>query len=222
MSHTMSPPPARTTPGAHRPARTTTPGGVGLGAAAALLIGTALGGLTDLAQTWLPWIASSLANSGGVWVLVSFLVALAAASAARAATQGGLSLLGLVIGYYLTAVQRGVAVSPTAVRFWLLAALVIGPVVGLAAAWVRYGTPWRVAVGAGVISGLLGGEGVYGLRFIAHSTSSVYWAAQILFGLGLMLGLLAWRARPPAVRPVAIVTAFTVGAGTVAAFMTPW
>ena len=219
----MSPTPVRTTLGADRPGRTTTGvGGVWLGAAAALLIGTVLGGLTDVGQIWLPWIASSLANSGGSWVLVSFLVALAAGSAARAVAGGGLSLLGLVIGYYLTAAERGVAFSPAAVRFWVVAAVMIGPAVGLAAAWVRYGTPWRVAVGAGVVGGLLVGEGVYGLRFIYHSTSSVYWGAQILVGLGLVLGLLAWRARRPAVGPVAILTGFVVGAGTVAAFMTPW
>jgi hypothetical protein len=218
----MSPTPVRTALGAERRARTTAAGGVWLGAAAALLIGTVLGGLTDLGQAWLPSLANSLANSGGSWVLVAFLVALTAGSAARAATRGGLSLLGLVIGFYATAFGRGVAVSPSAVRFWLAAALLIGPIVGLAAAWVRYGTPWRVAAGAGVVGGLLVGEGVYGLHFIYYSTSSAYWAVQVLVGLGLVLGLLAWRARRPSVGPVAIITGFVVGAGTVAAFMTPW
>jgi hypothetical protein len=222
MSHTLTPSTVRTALGAARRDGTVAAGGVWLGAAVAVLIGAVLGGLTDLGQAWLPALARSLANSGGSWVLVSFLLALAAGSAARAVARGGLSLLGLVIGYYLTAAGRGGAVSPYAVRFWVVAALVVGPAVGLAAAWVRYGSPWRVAVGAGVVGGLLVGEGVYGLHRIYHSTSSVYWTAQILVGLGLVLGLLAWRARRPAVGPVAILTGFVVGAGTVAAFMTPW
>jgi Family of unknown function (DUF6518) len=189
------------------------------GGLAALTVGAVLGGLTDAGQTWLPWAASSLANSGGSWVLAAFLIALPAARVRQATAWGGLSMVGLVVGYYLTAAQRGVPVAPSAVEFWVVAALVIGPVVGLTAGWVRRGSPLRVAAAAGVVGGLLVGEALYGLRYIDPWTSTKYWVLQALVGLGLMVGLLAGRARRVWAAPVTLLTAVAVGAATIAAYV---
>jgi hypothetical protein len=190
------------------------------GMLAAGVIGLVLGGLTDAGQTWLPWAASSMANSGGSWVVVTFFVALTGAGGVgQAAVRGATSMVGLVVGYYVTADQRGIPVAGSAVRFWVVAALLIGPLVGVAAAWARHGSPDRVAVGAGVVGGLLIGESVYGLRYISHSTSSTYWWLQAAGGLVLVLGLLAWRARRRSAAPVAVLTAVVVGVATLGAYV---
>jgi hypothetical protein len=204
----------RTTPSGSPPRRVASSG-----ALVALAVGLALGGLTDEGQHWLPWAASSLANSGGSWVLVSFVVALAAGTVGRAVVRGGAALVGLVIGYYVVAALRGVPVGASSVEFWVVAALVIGPLVGLAAGWVRHGQPSQVAVGAGTVGGLLVGEAAYSLRFLSGSTSATYWSAQFVLGLSLMLALLVWRARRLTSGAVMLLTAGAMGTITIAVYL---
>ncbi|HWG14923.1 MAG TPA: DUF6518 family protein, partial [Streptosporangiaceae bacterium] len=105
------------------------------------------------------------------------MLALLATGTARAALWGLLGLAGLVGGYYLTAISRHVPESPASIRFWMLAAVIIGPLVGVAASWVRRGSLVTAALGAGAAAGLLGGESVYGLTAVAGSTSSLYWTS---------------------------------------------
>jgi hypothetical protein len=105
------------------------------------------------------------------------VLALLATGTARAALWGLLGLAGLVGGYYLTAISRHVPESPASIRFWMLAAVIIGPLLGVAASWVRRGSLVTAALGAGAAAGLLGGESVYGLTAVAGSTSSLYWTS---------------------------------------------
>ena len=96
----------------------------------------------------------------------------------------------------------------------MLAAVIIGPLLGVAASWVRRGSPITAALGAGAAAGLLGGESVYGLTVIAGSTSSRYWAIQLAVAVVLLVALNAWRVREPASVVLSVVTAATVGALT--------
>lgn len=76
--------------------------------------------------------------------------------------------------------------------FWGMAAVVVGPVIGLAAAWTRSGSPQQTAFGAAAVSGVLIGEGIYGLRYIADTTYPPYWWASIVAGT-LLLAAIARR-----------------------------
>jgi hypothetical protein len=162
------------------------------GALFAVAVGLVLGGLTDVGQSHLPSFAWSLTNSGGSWVLVAFLVALRGSRVRQSIMQGTACLLALDVGFYITAAARDVPLSAPAVAFWVLAAVVVGPIVGLAAGWVRHSGPIRTGAGAGILAGFLAGESIYALHYLSQSTSPVYWTIQLVVGGGLGLWL-AWR-----------------------------
>src|SRR6201986_4027096 len=177
------------------------------GALLVLVVALGLGALTDLGQAWLPESSASLVNSGGSWAAVAFVLALLATGTGRAVLWGLLGLAGLGGGYYATAILRHVSESPASIRFWMLAAVIVGPLLGLAASWVRRGSPVTAALGAGAAAGLLGGESIYGLTAIAGSTSGVYWTVQLAVAIALLIALDAWRVREPAPVVLSVVTA---------------
>jgi uncharacterized membrane protein len=158
-------------------------------------VGLTLGAVTERAQSLLPWSTSALANSAGSWVLVTFAVALTARNLCDAAARGTIGLVGLVAGFYIAQSLRGMPVAPRTILFWTAAGIVLGPLVGVAAGAVRRGRPVAAALGAGVLGGLLVGEALYGLHYIAASTSAEYWHAQLAVGVVSASGLAWWRSR---------------------------
>ena len=72
-----------------------------------------------------------LTNSAAPWVLVAVAVALTARRIDEAVILAVVTLLALVLGFYLAQATRGWAVSRHQVAFWLLASFVAGPLVGL-------------------------------------------------------------------------------------------
>ena len=118
---------------------------VALGVMAALVIGLAAGAVTQ----WFPSPVIPASTSGGPWVLVSFLVALTAAGIASATARGLACMVGLVTGYYGVAALHGFPVSSSTASFWVPVALLIGPLTGLAAGWVRSGPPLLAQIAAG-------------------------------------------------------------------------
>jgi hypothetical protein len=174
--------------------------------------GLLVGVLTSFGQTVLPDQLRSLANGAGPWSAAAFALAVltdprdARASALLAA--GG--LLAMLAGYDLTSVARGFPISTATTLFWIVAAVVAGPVLGIGAAWIR-GTDWRLAAtGAAALAAILVGEGVYGLTTIADSTSPGYWLAQVAVGLAVVAAT-ALRLRSPAALGLGLVLTF-VGA----------
>ena len=150
------------------------------------LTGLLLGVLTAFGQKWLPVRVGSLANSTGSWCLVAFLLALLATSRRVAVVCGALALASLLAGYVLGASVRGYPSSRSLLVFWGLAAVLVGPILGLGADWVKSGRPALAALGTGAISGLLVGEGVYGLAFIADTTYPPYWWGEMIVGIALL------------------------------------
>jgi hypothetical protein len=148
--------------------------------------------VTAYAQEWLPEDLGSLANSSGVWALVAFALALLATEARSAAIYGCVALLALLIGYVLGTSARGFASGTALVVFWGAAAVVVGPTLGLGAHWVKTETGSAAAVGIGVMSGVLIGEGVYGLAYIADTTYPPYWWGEAIVGVVLLFAV-AWR-----------------------------
>jgi hypothetical protein len=109
------------------------------------VIGVVAGAVTQ----WFPSQAIPASTSGGPWVLISFLVALTAAGVASATARGLACMAGLAIGYYGVAALHGFPVSSSTASFWLPVALLIGPLTGLAAGWIRSGPPLLAQVAAG-------------------------------------------------------------------------
>jgi hypothetical protein len=75
---------------------------------------------------------------------------------------GFVALAAMLLGYQVATELRGYATGTSIWLFWGVAAIVAGPALGVAAAWVRGRDPRRIAFGAAVIAGVLIGEGVYG------------------------------------------------------------
>jgi hypothetical protein len=161
----------------------------------AAIVGLSLGVLTAYAQQWLPSETASLANSTGSWMLVAFLLALLATSRLEAVGCASLALISLVTGYYAAIEFRGFEHSTRTVVFWVAAAALVGPPIGVAASWVRFARPQLAALGGAVPVGLLVGEGIYGLRYVADTTYPPFWIGEILVGIALFSVIAATRLR---------------------------
>lgn len=179
------------------------------------VVSAALGVLTAYAQGWLPGQIGSLANSSGSWALVAFLLGLVAWSAREAAIIGALSLMALLVGYIVAAGIRGDPSSSGLIIFWGAAALVAGPLLGLGAHWVRSRRDRLAATGIGAMSGVLVGEGSYGLGYVGDTTYPPFWWGEIAVGLILLATAAWWRLDRR--RDIALASAVT--AVTAAAFV---
>ena len=165
--------------------------------------GIAIGVITSFGQSALPDEVRSLANSAGAWSLAAFLLCLANRNPRLGLVLGPVALAAMLLGYDVATVVRGFAVSRSTIVFWGLAAVVVGPVLGVGAAWARGTDPRRVALGVAPIAGILVGEAIYGLTSIADATFGPYWVAQAVVGLAA-IGWVALRTRsrrPPACAP---------------------
>jgi hypothetical protein len=98
----------------------------------------------------------------------------------------------LVLGFYVVEAGRRWGVSRHQVALWCVASVAIGPLVGLAAGWLRHAELRRAAVGAGVLGGLLSGEAVWGLTGLRFSSPANYWHAQFVLGVALAVALTLW------------------------------
>jgi hypothetical protein len=169
------------------------------------LVGLFVGGLTAYAQGWLADGVGSIANSAGPWALAAFLVA-RRATATRGAVLSAVGTLAMCeAGYALATVVRGGSNSSLTVVFWLTAAVLAGPPLGVAAAWTARtarasvddrSKVVRCALGWGVLAGVLIGEGVYGLARLTDTTNRWYWSVEVALGVAV-LAASSWRARPP-------------------------
>ncbi|MFL1377460.1 MULTISPECIES: DUF6518 family protein [unclassified Nocardiopsis] len=154
---------------------------LGLALAGGLLVGFT----TSFAQGWLPDALSSMANSGGSWSLAAFLLALLGPRRWVSVVIGALALAAMVAGYDLASMLRGYGVAIFYTLFWGTAAVTIGPLLGWGADAVRHRT-WWAPVGAGLMSGVLVGEGANGLLRLLETTSPVYWSLSVGAGLALL------------------------------------
>lgn len=161
-----------------------------------------LGVLTAYAQGWLPEQVGSLANSSGSWALVAFLLAMLTLTPVAGGVAGALSLAALLGGYVVGAGLRDYPSSTSLIVFWGAAALVVGPLLGLGGYWVSKRRAPLAAIGVGAMSGVLVGEGAYGLAYIAETTYPPYWWGSIFVGLALLLVVAVQRL--PSLRDLAL------------------
>jgi hypothetical protein len=152
-----------------------------VGWAVAIAVGLGVGALTAFGQGWLSDATSSLSNSAGPWSLAAFLVARYNRRLLPAVVAAMLTLACCELGYALATEIRGGTNSTSTVVFWLTAAVLAGPPIGVAGAWsTERGV--RRGVGFAVIGGVLLGEGVYGWSTVADTTDWRYWMVEVVIG----------------------------------------
>jgi hypothetical protein len=117
----------------------------------------------------------------------------------RAAALGAIALLALDVGYYATASARGFPTSSAHIAFWIVAAVLVGPVLGIGARWLDARHPVRRALGVAVLPTVLVLEGARSLVAVGDTTYRPYWVAQIVIGV-LLAGVLATRLAPRTAR----------------------
>lgn len=96
-----------------------------------------------------------------------------------------------MLGYAAAAQVRGFVYDPL---LFSVVGIVVGPLVGVAASWLR-ATGVRAALGAALLAGIGQGESAYGLTIIRETTSAVYWTVIGVAGLALVAGMLVRRVR---------------------------
>lgn len=176
--------------------------------AAAVGTGLLAGLMTSYGQGLLPHGLASIANSSGTWSLIAFLVGMLSPRPWVSAIAGALSLAAMVLGYDIASVLRGFAVMAGSTVFWLTAAVLVGPVLGWGGNALR--TRTRLApLAVGAMSGVLVGEGAYGLLYIADTTSPVYWSCSIAAGAAFLVWAAARRLPAPRSRSLALAAGTT-------------
>lgn len=157
-------------------------------ATAIAVVSFLLGVLSSYARTGLGALLSPLDSSVTGWTVVS--VALIWSVRARPAAAAGLgigSYLLLTVGYALTSIVRGEGYDPT---LFGVVGIVLGPVTGLAACWLRERDE-RGGLATAVLSGLAVGDALAGFTGETGSGAPLYQ----LISLALGLGLLTWMVR---------------------------
>jgi hypothetical protein len=161
-----------------------------------VVVSVVLGAVTSWAQGFLPDAWAPLANSPSGWAAMTALVVMASRPTLRwGAVLGAVSFVCLVLGYTLGSELRGLAYDPT---LWGAIGVVTGPVIGAAAAGTASTRSVPVALGSGVLAGVLVADGIYGLTVVADTTSPVYWTTVLVVGLVVVLATpLRLRSLPP-------------------------
>jgi hypothetical protein len=123
------------------------------------------------------------------WIRVFALgVDLSAGRVWPAVAAATLTLACSEVGYAIATEVRGGSNATSTIVFWLTAAVLAGPPLGLAGAWST-GEGVRRWVGFAVVSGVLVGEGAYGWAKISDTTDWRYWAVELLIGLGIVAAI---------------------------------
>lgn len=161
-----------------------------------VVVSVVLGAVTSWAQGFLPDAWAPLANSPSGWAVMTTLVVMASRPTLPwGAVLGAVGFVCLVLGYTLGSELRGLAYDPT---LWGAIGLLTGPVIGAAAAGTASTRSVPVALGSGVLAGVLVADGIYGLTVVADTTSPVYWTTVLVVGLVVVLATpLRLRSLPP-------------------------
>jgi hypothetical protein len=163
----------------------------------ALVAGLVAGGVTQLLQGILPEGIGSVANSATPWLAVAFGVGTTASRWWLAAIAGAVTLLAALVGYYgLVQLRFGYGAELRgAVLLWLIAAVVGGPVFGVAGRWWRGDGPWLRATGPALLGASAIAEGVY-----LAGVPTVASAGPLFVVAGLSVPVLLGRRRDDRIR----------------------
>ena len=157
------------------------------------VLGAAIGAVTAVAQRHLslPW--SSLVNSSSPWLLGGFAAGALARRRVPAMVAGLLACVVEVRAYYSTASAIAMPVSHQLTGFWLVCAVIGGPVAGLAGWGLRRGAGPVRAYGAAFPAGTFLAEavGAYGVRLHYHPAVALFAVIGLVL-LVLLIGCAPW------------------------------
>ncbi|HEV7935066.1 MAG TPA: DUF6518 family protein [Actinomadura sp.] len=156
----------------------------------AVLGGLALGCATNVLQGLLPDVLQAFSNSGSVWVVGAFIAgAVVGVPGWRACAAGTATQAGAVVGYYAYAefVRDGMG-DLTWPVFWLVLALVAGPIFGTAGAWWRTGEGRRRVAGPAVLGAVFGMDALHYLIVLHYDSDAMIYAV-----IGVLIPLLLGR-----------------------------
>jgi hypothetical protein len=108
------------------------------------------------------------------------------------------------LSYVLATEVRGGTSAASTVVFWLTAAVLAGPPLGVAGAWSTETGPRR-GVGLSALGGVLLGEGLYGWSTIANTTDWRYWAVEVATGV-VVIAIAAAHTRRPVPATLCVAT----------------
>ena len=189
----------------------TLPGALG---AIALVAGVAAitGTLTPYASTHLPGSINSVANSSGPWAMIAFAsVYLSRARGLFAALLGATSFLVMNVFFFVAFERRLGPYSLDAIGFWIGVGIVVGPIIGLCASWLRSPATILREIGVAAPGSVLIGEGLF-MVIEQPGLSPAYAHASVVVGIVLFLALAVWRLGriDRVLISAALCTAFTV------------
>jgi hypothetical protein len=149
-----------------------------LAIAVAVAAGVAVGVLTSFGQTHLHRPFDALCNSASAWLVAPFIVG-ALMRTRRGAAAAGLTTCALqVVAYYATAHARGYATSRSLVAFWIVCAIVGGPLFGFAGQLWRNGSTRFRGLGGTALAAAFAAEGLWVYHHQLHyNTTATLWLA---------------------------------------------
>ena len=151
-----------------------------------ILIGLAVGMVTQIGQSILPDAWSPIANAISPWLAGAFLVGAAMPSPRAAVVAGIATLACALVGYYaMTELRYGIGAGTGSLVRWGLGALIGGPVFGIAGLAWRRRTIAQRAIALGLLAASFIAEGVYQARVVAHPEAGVLFVA-----VGLLIPVL--------------------------------
>jgi hypothetical protein len=170
-----------------RPLRATV--GIGL----VLLVAAGTGALTPYGEVHLPSSISAAANSSGPWATVAFAsVYFSRIRGVGAALLGAASLVVMNLFFFVSFEHRVGHYLHSYIEFWIAIAVLVGPLVGLCASWLRSPQPALRAVGVAAPASILIGEGVFMLARLP-GVSTVYAVGSVVAGVVLFVLLAGLR-----------------------------
>jgi len=167
-----------------------------LGAVALVLALAAItGALTPYASVHLPSSINSAANASGPWAMVAFAsVYWSRARGLFAALLGACSFVVMNLVFFVAFEHRLGSYSLDAIVFWIGIALLIGPIVGLCASWLRSSTTALREIAVAAPGSVLVGEGLF-MTIRQPGLDIVYSTLSIILGIVVFLLLAAWKLR---------------------------
>jgi hypothetical protein len=164
-----------------------------IGVGAVLLISAVTGALTPYGEVHLPSSISAAANSSGPWAITAFAsIYFSRIRGLGAALLGATSLVVMNLFFFVSFEHRVGHYLHSYIEFWIAIAILVGPLVGLCASWLRSNAPVLREIGVAAPASILIGEGVFMLVRLP-GVSTVYALASVVVGAILFLLLAGLR-----------------------------
>lgn len=176
-----------------------------------IVAGLVWGLLTSLGQTCLPEPLVQLTNCYSVWLIIAYFVGYLSVTGGLAAVAGLLSVLAADVGFYVGMwAQFGIIGSWTGDTYYMIGALMFGPLLGLGGYLFKTRSRWAT-YGVALMASLFFSEAFYrlGKTDMVAAGFSDGWYVFLVLGVGFLLATLPrTRHRPLPLLSIIPLTAF--------------